>query len=149
MSFYLGLPYRPLCTYALQQERVWLIRDWVQECNEIHDHCKGLGITYLLTRLVDIGRGEGSNDCCLVNMAELPGSANTDRYKCRYITLSYCWGSVPFLKAEKSSLESLSRQIPLSSLPQVFQDLFSVSRVLGVRYVWIDALCIIQDDESD
>jgi hypothetical protein len=39
--------------------------------------------------------------------------------------------------------------IPLSSLPKTFLDAIVVTKALGLRYLWIDSLCIIQDDEDD
>lgn len=39
--------------------------------------------------------------------------------------------------------------IPLSSPPKTFLDAIVVTKALGLRYLWIDSLCIIQDDEDD
>ena len=39
--------------------------------------------------------------------------------------------------------------ITVKSLPNTFRDAITVTRSLGVRYLWIDALCIVQDSEED
>lgn len=41
------------------------------------------------------------------------------------------------------------RQIPLEKLPRTIRDAVTVTRSLGIRYLWVDALCIIQDSQSD
>ncbi|PQE32599.1 heterokaryon incompatibility protein [Rutstroemia sp. NJR-2017a WRK4] len=68
----------------------------------------------------------------------------------RYVALSYCWGSSgPPLKTETNTLEDRLRGMPICDMPQCFQDAIKVIQVLGLRYVWIDSLCIIQDDQKD
>ncbi|KAF1989458.1 HET-domain-containing protein, partial [Aulographum hederae CBS 113979] len=73
-----------------------------------------------------------------------------------FIALSYCWGLLsstqPFLKLTTSlASDWIGNQTPLAikDLPATYQDLITVARKLGVRYAWIDALCIIQDSPSD
>jgi len=43
----------------------------------------------------------------------------------------------------------MEQGIPLSQVPQTFQDAMLIAQRLGVRYIWIDSLCIIQDSEED
>ena len=43
----------------------------------------------------------------------------------------------------------MAKSIPVSKLPAVFIDAFSIARSLGIRYLWLDALCIVQDDKQD
>ncbi|PQE10453.1 hypothetical protein CJF30_00010436 [Rutstroemia sp. NJR-2017a BBW] len=68
----------------------------------------------------------------------------------RYVALSYCWGSFGLpLKTETNTLEDRLRGIPIQDMPQCFQDAIKVTRIIGLRYIWIDSLCIIQNDEKD
>jgi hypothetical protein len=53
------------------------------------------------------------------------------------------------LKTEHGSLEQHKQGISWNILPQTFQDAITFSRRIGVRYIWIDSLCIIQDDSGD
>ena len=75
---------------------------------------------------------------------------NTGGEKGAYITLSYVWGGpgrIP--KTTFSNIAERKGGILVSSLPKTFQDVIIITRKLNVPYVWIDALCIIQDDEKD
>jgi hypothetical protein len=67
----------------------------------------------------------------------------------KYIALSHCWGSYEILKTTKGNLGSLMRRIEWTALSKTFQDVIELCRKLGVRYVWIDSLCIVQDDDRD
>jgi hypothetical protein len=48
-----------------------------------------------------------------------------------------------------NNLEDFRRQLPLAILPPLFQDTIQLVRRLGYRYLWIDAICIIQDSDVD
>ncbi|VUC23034.1 unnamed protein product [Clonostachys rosea] len=68
-----------------------------------------------------------------------------------FATLSYVWGTEPFLRLVKDNLDTLLEPGSLrkASLPLTISDAMEVCRNLHIRYIWIDSLCIIQDDESD
>ncbi|KAK0627868.1 heterokaryon incompatibility protein-domain-containing protein, partial [Immersiella caudata] len=68
----------------------------------------------------------------------------------RYLTLSHCWGSSLHTCLLKASLSAFTAvPSPAATLPKTYQDAMSVTDSLGFRYVWIDSLCIIQDDTDD
>jgi hypothetical protein len=67
----------------------------------------------------------------------------------KWIALSWRWGTGLTLKTEKGTLASHLKGIDFALLPKTFQDAVSVTHMLGVKYLWIDALCIIQDDPQD
>ena len=66
-----------------------------------------------------------------------------------YIALSYVWGEGKPYTTKLSNIMlhrnhgGLERN--LEELPRVFHDAFNLVRCLGVRYIWIDSLCIVQD----
>ncbi|KAF4629490.1 hypothetical protein G7Y89_g8656 [Cudoniella acicularis] len=64
-----------------------------------------------------------------------------------YVALSYCWGG-PQLMTTKDTLQANMAGIALHTLSQTIQDAIHITRKLGVRYLWVDALCIVQDDEA-
>ncbi|TQN66471.1 hypothetical protein CSHISOI_08947 [Colletotrichum shisoi] len=64
-----------------------------------------------------------------------------------YVALSYCWGGDQALKCTRANLQALEGDVPLGSLPKTLRDAVEVCRRLQVAFIWIDALCIIQDDE--
>ena len=63
--------------------------------------------------------------------------------------LSHCWGSSTFLTLTSTTLQLLTKAIPISELRQTFQDAIVATRLLGVEFIWIDSLCIIQDSRDD
>ena len=67
----------------------------------------------------------------------------------KYIALSHCWGGKKSLYTSKKTLNMHTRGIPFSRFPKTFQDAILICRELGVDYLWIDSLCIIQDSEED
>jgi heterokaryon incompatibility protein (HET) len=72
--------------------------------------------------------------------------------KGKYIALSHCWGTdqgqLP-LRTTKDKFKDYKKHIEFSELPQTFQDAVTVAREIDVEYLWIDSLCIIQDDSGD
>jgi hypothetical protein len=66
----------------------------------------------------------------------------------RYITLSYCWGKRRFI-TEASNVANQKVRIDFRKMPPLFQDVVLLAVALGIQYVWIDALCIIQGDKQD
>lgn len=65
-----------------------------------------------------------------------------------YLTLSHCWGRTPFLTLTERNIELFRESIPISNLTKTFQDALLVTTEIGFRYIWIDSLCIIQDQQS-
>jgi hypothetical protein len=63
--------------------------------------------------------------------------------------MTYRWGYSSFLKLTSSTLKGFEAGLPHSDLPQAFQDAIAITRTLGIRYLWIDALCILQDSQED
>jgi hypothetical protein len=83
--------------------------------------------------------------------------AHCSKRQKRYVAFSYCWGSqLPdspsLVKLTDAQLESWTNPdggIPLTEFPKSYQDLVSICKFLGVRYAWIDSLCIVQDNRHD
>lgn len=73
------------------------------------------------------------------------------RARARYVAVSYCWGPVgpnTFL-TNADTLQARKSGIEFNDLPQLFQDVIRTARALGIEYIWIDRLCIIQGDDKD
>lgn len=67
-----------------------------------------------------------------------------------YAALSHCWGPEPdFLVTNSDNLQDHMKSISLDDLPQNFKDAVEVATRLGLQYLWIDSLCIVQDDDND
>ena len=99
---------------------------------------------FLPTRLVDIS-GDATKITLLVSDGIIDGEDE-------YATLSHCWGSKvqPTMAAlTHGSLADFIAGVNTTSLPQTFQDAVWLTRRLGIRYLWVDSLCIMQDDHDD
>lgn len=67
-----------------------------------------------------------------------------------YVALSHCWGvSRAMPKTTQANLQSNLESIRISELPATFRDAILLTKALGIKYLWIDSLCIVQDDQSD
>ncbi|KAK5652262.1 hypothetical protein OQA88_10610 [Cercophora sp. LCS_1] len=110
----------------------------------------------LPTRLLDLGQDISSVQNITVSALRSKLATATVKLittppnsRGRYLTLSHRWGDDEVFKLTKSSLSSFEHGIPFSSLGATFQDAIVVTKLLQHRYLWIDALCIVQDDEDD
>ncbi|KAF2184993.1 HET-domain-containing protein, partial [Zopfia rhizophila CBS 207.26] len=63
-----------------------------------------------------------------------------------YIALIHCRGSHQTLKMEKDSLNARETGLPWSDIPKKFQDAITLTRLLELKFLWIDSLCTMQDD---
>ncbi|CAJ0548504.1 Ff.00g021170.m01.CDS01 [Fusarium sp. VM40] len=66
-----------------------------------------------------------------------------------YMTLSHRWSSVDPITTTRSNIERHRQAIQWKDLSPTFKEAIIVCRDIGVRYLWIDSLCIVQDDEVD
>lgn len=66
-----------------------------------------------------------------------------------WTALSYCWGGVKSFITTEANLEKRKQPIPWETIPKTFQDAMTLTHRLDIRYIWIDAVCIIQDSKSD
>ncbi|KAK3953696.1 HET-domain-containing protein [Pseudoneurospora amorphoporcata] len=123
-------------------EAYGFIHSCLQDCDDNHPECKIAG-QELPTRLLDV-RHEGTQQVMLVETRSLPM-----RHRATYIALSYCWGKGQSLTLRSENLEAMKLGLMVSSLPQTLQDAVTVARALGQQYLWVDALCIIQNSPSD
>ncbi len=121
------------------QPALGLIQRWITECTEKHETCSP-GVTPLPTRVLDLGDGSPS---AAIRLWETEGAHG------RYATLSHCWGGLEPLMTTRETLEERKAGIRLGDMPKTFQDAVMITRLLGVRYLWIDSLCICQHDSAD
>ncbi|KAI1439858.1 HET-domain-containing protein [Annulohypoxylon stygium] len=110
---------------------------WIQGCVAQHQ-CSGNISMPLPTRVVNTGL-DGST------IRVMNGSPKCARYVC----LSHCWGQTRPLMTTSKTIASFSEDIPWSTIPATFQDAILFTRKLGIQYIWIDSLCIIQDNAMD
>lgn len=107
----------------------------------------------LPTRVLDLGeclgtskkkKSQASNQSHSIRLMSPPNGSTG-----QYITLSHRWGKGQHLTLTRKNMESFHKYIPFTSLPKTFRDAVMVTRNLGYQYLWIDAMCIVQDDPQD
>jgi hypothetical protein len=94
----------------------------------------------LPTRVLDVGPTDGSKGPRIFPTKGVLGS---------YLVLSYCWAGPQPMTLTQDTMTEKMKGVSMTSLPQSLQDAVKVTRRLGFRYIWIDALCSIQDSEED
>ncbi|KAI1416363.1 HET-domain-containing protein [Hypoxylon sp. FL1857] len=110
-------------------------------CYESHQRCNTQGVPFLPTRLISITGG--NDDVRLVDNFDVPPPA-------QYVALSHCWGKkLPECITTRENILDQRRNIPWNSLPKSFQEAVIFTRRLGIDYLWIDSICIIQQEPED
>lgn len=115
-----------------------MISRWISQCTE-HVKCSPQVPVTLPKRVIEIP----------VNPLISPKLRVTNGASGLYVILSHCWGTKGLMKLTNSVLLQYQEAIKLELLPNSFRDAIEITRRLGFRYLWIDALCIIQDDTDD
>jgi len=135
------------------REHFEMIATWLEECKRNHPACR-------IDRM-----GEDSKDALLTKTSKLPRRV-IDVGKCsdstirlfespdsegEYVALSHRWPTDPskHYTTTRDNIKNRKQGMRLEDMPETFQDAVRVSRELGFRYLWIDSLCIIQDDPAD
>jgi len=65
-----------------------------------------------------------------------------------YIALSHCWGKENLITTTRATESTRREAIQLKELSNTFRDAVEMTRCLGLQYIWIDSLCIIQQDQQ-
>ncbi|KAM5360168.1 hypothetical protein ACJZ2D_013929 [Fusarium nematophilum] len=118
------------------------IQSWIEECVTSHEGCRPQNqhpsSSFVCPRrLLDLSKGT-------VILRENIGKQQ------RYACLSHCWGTNPnVIKTTTQTLQRFRTLIPQNQLSKTFQDAIDICRGLGILYLWIDSLCIIQDSADD
>ncbi|KAH8591318.1 heterokaryon incompatibility protein-domain-containing protein [Bisporella sp. PMI_857] len=132
---------RPTSPYAHDETCFQLARKWRDTCLGKHGKsCLEVTKRALPTRIIDVGPANGSHE---------PWLRVTKREKGEWVALSHCWGSTSNFVTDSGNLMARQRLISLKDMPQTFYDAVITTRQLGYRYLWIDSLCILQDDHKD
>ncbi|KAF2818581.1 HET-domain-containing protein [Ophiobolus disseminans] len=108
----------------------------IQDCEDSHETCiSGLSASRVMPkRLVRVDGG-----LQLVQASR----------KVRYTALSYCWGGYDKHQTQSTNINAREESIEFSNLLRTLQDGILFTRKLGIAHIWIDSLCIVQDDNMD
>ncbi|KAH7311451.1 heterokaryon incompatibility protein-domain-containing protein [Stachybotrys elegans] len=116
-------------------------RQCIRQCQNEHPRCAKLPTRYTPTRVLDLGENDGS----VIKLL-----CDSDASSAGWAALSHCWGTEtkpPMLNAK--NLQDWISGIDRSALPPTFSNAVDVCRALSIRYLWIDSICILQDDPKD
>lgn len=132
---------RRLGNSPASEGNISLARSWIKICGENHSSCRLSTSRPLPTRVLDLGTKTQTKDVFLY-ISDIHETGE-------YAALSYVWGSRLPLRTTMANLETHRKGIGIDQLPKTFRDAVTVARFLGIQYLWIDALCIIQDNPED
>ncbi|KAG6357492.1 hypothetical protein INS49_013369 [Diaporthe citri] len=131
--------------FMTYESRIQQSQDWLTKRLENHQACKWEELSPPLpTRVLQLGLGDGSDDVRLLDGQGIQG-------KYAALTLAYCWGpnSDVIFKTDSTNLVQNHVRIHSQDLNLLFRATVKLLRSLGIMYLWIDALCIVQDSKSD
>jgi hypothetical protein len=127
-----------------------LIRSWIKMCENDHKTCGKKASESLFTypkRLLDVSKVEGQSGLVFL---VLSAQSNLHNARPPYATLSHRWkpghSCCTYSSAERKYVQD---GIPASTLTRTFREAAITTRKLGLRYLWIDSLCIVQDLDDD
>lgn len=117
-----------------------IARHWLRQCKETHELCAAAVASprVLPRRLIDVG-----------SPTQAPRVIETGDEVGRWVALSYCWGGDTSFVLTASSRSRFEAGVDMDEFPRTLRDAIHATRQLQVRYLWIDALCILQDSLSD
>lgn len=119
-----------------------LLGGWLRTCKDNHEQCRHVWsqrtLTELKLRFIDVKRW------CIVPADQVSPSDQ------RYAALSYVWGPPPWVTMVSSNLSRYCQDGALRDigLPATIQSAILLVEAMGVPYLWVDALCIIQDGDG-
>jgi hypothetical protein len=130
---------RELQTEVYSDASIHQIQDWLVECAD-HNQCPRQTETILPTRVIEVAPMDAPDRPQLLVTAGMKG---------RYAALSYCWGQNSYGELKQSHLKKYLEHLDVDALPQTLRDAIVVTKSISVPYLWVDALCILQDSEDD
>lgn len=137
--------------------------EWLQRCLRSHGDCHDThvsmfpeaeteleaqksALSQLPKRLIDLAHDKS---VLVINCADFVASALTSIPELQeYCTLSYRWGNA-FHECVLTKSLDLVLEVSAESMPKTFKDAMTTARRLGIRFLWIDALCIVQPAPGD
>ncbi|RYP67261.1 hypothetical protein DL771_007350 [Monosporascus sp. 5C6A] len=130
--------------YPLTDDRRRTFEAWLENCAENHPECRLATTKTMPKRLLNIGRGGGVPHLFLTE--------DVGDGMC-YIALSHCWRfSMPNpadVILTRENIDQRRQSVPWEKLSATFRDAVAIAWAMNVQYIWIDCLCIIQDDVDD
>ncbi|KAF4468140.1 Heterokaryon incompatibility [Fusarium albosuccineum] len=141
---------RPIRSHDQSASIIAQFKSWADDCKDNHAECRNgicgselLAEPLLPTRVLDVGSSK-HHETEPIRLIISEGK------RAAYVALSHCWGGKDHhpITTTRATLQGRLEQIKISALSKTFREAVAVTRGLGIRYLWIDTLCIIQNDEG-
>ena len=129
--------YRTITPDPLSDHVTGVWKGWFEDCQSAHPACQTHKLPILPSRVIDV------RDPCRPRLRLAKGESG------QWAALSHCWGNSVTKTLTTASIGEMEDAISLASLPQNFRDAITITRLMGVPYLWIDSLCIVQDSTED
>jgi hypothetical protein len=128
---------------------VAMIQGWLFNCLNSHSECQDVVQIkdWVPTRLINVGNSERNEPARLVLTEEVTKFSSVRDI--RYNTLSHRWSKNPTLVLTIHNIKRFRRSLPIGSLLRIFREAIEFTKNLGIQYIWIDSLCIIQGCSAD
>ncbi|KAK8004568.1 hypothetical protein PG989_004287 [Apiospora arundinis] len=128
---------------ALEEGPVDFIRTSLERCaGHVHQNAKTRD--FLPTRLIDV-----TGEFPRIVKPSTSSPEEPPPHDRRYLALSYCWGGQSQLLLTRESEQEFHTGLPREKLSPTQRDTIALAKALSIPYVWIDALCIRQNDRKD
>ncbi|ORX96794.1 heterokaryon incompatibility protein-domain-containing protein [Clohesyomyces aquaticus] len=135
------LPGYSVSDHPLSPKALNWVKSRLTACIEQHDLCRNSIWPRLPKRVLSLLPGQGSR---------VEVKLMTDHHEyAPYAALSHRWGDHQTCVTNTSTLRKHEEGIPWEAIPRTFRDAMRFALKLNIPYIWIDSLCIIQDDALD
>ncbi|KAH6666799.1 heterokaryon incompatibility protein-domain-containing protein [Halenospora varia] len=118
---------------------IFRIKQWARDCVQNHSSCKSG--EFAPKRLIYLDGRQGHQMARLVQP--------WPNFSSPFTALSHCWGKTQHVVTTKANYTKHLSSISHNCLPRTFLEAVWITRQLGLKYLWIDSFCIIQDDPDD
>ncbi|KAI7774391.1 uncharacterized protein LA080_008818 [Diaporthe eres] len=120
------------------------IRRRLQYCRTHHETCEARPSDIRPTRFISVGKSSAE-------VKVVPSSNFEDGDTEPYAALSYCWGQArdQSLKSTRANKLEMEKSVPVHLLPKTIQDAIHLTRELHIKLLWVDSLCLMQDDKDE
>ena len=147
MGRYLRIQGRSVDNLTLSPKNIAMMKAWIEECEQGHGICKRVSVQNRSSRprrLLHVGDLKTGLQPRLI-------LTETIEFPEKYAALSYCWGppSKYGVTTTRSTIASRISGLLWDEIPATFKAAFRVCKALDIEYIWIDSLCIIQEDDTD
>ncbi|CAN9080511.1 unnamed protein product [Alternaria alternata] len=123
--------------FAESEASMSVMKKWISDCCTFHQHASPKRNSNP-TRLIKLGRYEDDG-----------ARLYSPKHPVVSTALSYRWGLGKQSGTTKDNVTKRYQELNTSDFPKTLQDAIHITRRLGLEYIWIDRVCIIQDDKED